>query len=320
METELLFRAMADKTRQRVLGVLSRQELSVSELVELLRQPQSTVSRHLKVLRQAGLILDRREGQTVLYTLPSSELPASSGDASPDLEHRLLGWVREQPLPEALQIRLTDLLERRDSNGHDSFGRMARRWDALREESFGTAFPWEAMIGLLPSSWHVADLGTGTGYLLPVLADHFAHVTAIDPSASMLDIARTRMSGSAIENVTLGSGDLVELPIDSGDVDLALAVLVLHHVEEPVRALREIGRVLRPGGLCLIVEQHEHRNQGFQDRMHDLRDGFSPAVLHGMLSDAGFDVVRRNDLVTVARADDAPALHATVARRRVESG
>ena len=125
------------------------------------------------------------------------------------------------------------------------------------------------------------------------------------------------MEAGRLENVTLTAGDLADIPIGSDDVDLALSVLVLHHVEEPRGALREIGRVVRGGGMCLIVEQHPHDSDSFQERMHDLRRGISPDELCEAMEDAGFEVVSRNELVTVIRADDAPALHAVAARKRM---
>ncbi|MHC5109471.1 MAG: ArsR/SmtB family transcription factor [Planctomycetota bacterium] len=310
MESEAVFRAMADKTRQRVLSVLSRQELSVSELVELLRQPQSTVSRHLKVLREAGLIVDRRDGPTVLYSVP-----AVTEQDETALGGRLLDWVKDQPLGPGLKQRLRDVVDRRVQNSDGFFGRIGHRWDTLREASFGRSFQWEAFLSLLPSTWSVADIGTGTGYMLPTLARHFDRVFGVDPVESMLELARRRVETGSHENISLLRGDLGDIPLDDGSVDLALAVLVLHHVADPGCAMREIHRVLRPGGSCLIVEQREHGSQAFQDRMHDHRRGIEPDTLRRLLDEARFAVSSQRELLTVIRGDDAPGLHVAIGRK-----
>lgn len=311
MDPEVIFKAMTDQTRRRTLGVLRRHELSVSELVGTLGQPQSTVSRHLKVLRDAGLIRDRRDGNTVLYSVPVTQ----NGRAT-DLHARLLDWIAAQRLPTGVESRLETVIRQRQDMSRRFFDRIGHQWDTLREESFGSSFHLEAMIALLPRTWTVADIGTGTGYLLPSLAQHFQRVVAIEPVDAMLEAARRRIEYAGAGNVELQRGDLGQVPIPTGSIDLALAVLVLHHVSSPEEALAELHRIVRDGGRVLIVEQTAHQSESFRERMQDRWWGFNPGDFSKTLRSAGFDDVESRLLVTVTRADDAPELFVSTARKR----
>lgn len=311
MEPEVVFKALADRTRQRVLTLLSRHELGVSELVELLRQPQSTVSRHLKVLKEAGLIVDARYGQSVRYSLPA----AQDDGEDPRLAKVMLEWASDQPLPAGTQTRLETVLSGRCEMSDRYFQEVAGRWDSVREETFGRRFHLEAFAALLPPHWRVADIGTGTGYLLGTLARQFESVVAVDPVDAMLDAARLRVDALALTNVELRKGDLSSLPIVDSAVDLAVAVLVLHHVPRPQDAVQELNRIVCPAGRVLIVEQTAHRNEAFRTRMQDRWWGFAPDELAGMLTAAGFGDVRTRTLATVDSAADAPELFVATGTR-----
>ena len=320
MNTELLFKAMADSTRRRILQLVARHELTVSELVDCLAQPQSTVSRHLKVLRDAGVILDRREANTVHYAAVE---PANGTSDNHDLQGHLLEWVGQQDLPKPLARRLNRILTERQSRSSEFFSRAAHRWDQLRLEAFGDAFHLEALAALLPRDWVVADIGTGTGYMLPVLADTFRKVMAVDPVPEMLEVARSRCRAENIRNVIFRKGDLGRLPIQQGRVDLALAVLVLHHVPAPEDALRELGRIVKPGGRLLIVEQQTHQLEAFHERMQDRWWGFEPAKLTRAVAAAGFEDIHCRALAThspESRAVESPELFTLTAHRSTAKG
>lgn len=327
--TELLFKAMADATRQRILRVLTAEELSVTELVEVLDQPQSTISRHLKTLRDAGLVVERRSGPTVLHstwplTLEASEPPASThgnghenGANVAALRNRLLGWVSQQQLGAELRERLDRILRLRQAEQVNFFDTIGARWDQLRIEAFGEAFHLEALTWLLPADWTVADVGTGTGYLLPLLASRFARVIAVDPAESMLEAARSRFGLEQASNISFRAGSLESLPIESAGLDLAIASLVLHHVAEPCAALAELRRCIRPGGTLLVIEQEPHHHAEFHERMGDRWWGFEPDALARWSHEAGFANVRVHALPTarptVRRTLDCPKLIALVA-------
>jgi ArsR family transcriptional regulator len=195
------------------------------------------------------------------------------------------------------------------------FGEMGRHWDVLREESYGSRFHLEALTALLPSDWTVADIGAGTGYLLPALATHFHRVIGVEPVEAMLEAARQRVLGHGLVNVELLTGDLTRLPIGDSSVDVAVAVLVLHHVSAPQEALRELHRIIRAGGRALIVEHTAHRNEAFRDRMQDRWWGFAPDEFMSMLASAGFRESSLHGLSSVDHAPDAPDLFVVVGRK-----
>lgn len=306
----LLFRAMADNTRRRLLRVLSENELSVSELVEVLDQPQSTVSRHLKMLREAGFIVDRRRGTTVMSAMVPRQSVPDNGSA--DLRERLVEWVETEPLDKGARLRLRRVLKRRGNGGADFFESVGTRWDQLRIDAFGQAFHFEAMTSLLPSEWTVADIGTGTGYLLPILADRFRQVIAVEPVDAMLAAARQRPELKSVRNVDFRGGWLDDLPIDTSQVDLAIASLVLHHVAEPAEALKELRRIVKASGRLLVIEQKTHENTAFRDRMGDRWWGFEPKTLARWVRSAGFADVEVKELTATvganSQADSPPVL------------
>ncbi len=335
--TELLFKALADATRLRILRALSLEELSVTELVEVLGQPQSTVSRHLKILRDAGLLVERRNGATVLHSTRSSLSiaansghadqvvvegnglggPANSGTAA-NLKDQLLAWVGHQSVEPELRERLDAVMRLRRGGRSDFFDTVGSRWDQLRIEAFGEAFHLEALTWLLPGDWAVADVGTGTGYLLPLLSSRFRQVIAVDPSEAMLQTARSRRELREASNVEFRAGSLDRLPVDDSSLDLAIASLVLHHVAEPPTALAELRRCLRAGSKLLIIEQEPHASAEFRERMGDVWWGFEPATLAEATRNAGFEEVEVRPLTTVRSANrrgmETPRLFAMVAR------
>jgi ArsR family transcriptional regulator len=164
----------------------------------------------------------------------------------------------------------------------------------------------------------VADIGTGTGHLLSLLGARFARVIAVDPSGRMLEAARERPEVREQANISFRGGSLASLPLTDGEVDVAIASLVLHHVTEPASALAELRRVLRPGGRLLIIEQEAHHHAGFHERMGDTWWGFEPGRLEGWLEETGFDDVRYSRLRTARplrrELNDVPPLYVMTAR------
>ncbi len=319
MGREVVFKALTDATRQNILQLCLLQELSVSELVACLQLPQSTVSRHLKKLRQANLISDRRDGTMVLYSTNRGQ--SQAGDAV-TLESRLLEWIAEQPWPRPLRSRLDRVLIGRQRQSTEFFSKLGHRWDQLRLDAFGSTFQFEGLLGLLPQHWVVADIGTGTGYLLGALSRAFRRVIALDPVENMLAIARTRCRLAGVDNVVFRQGDLSRLPIEDKCVDVAIAALVLHHVPSPEQAVKELFRIVRPGRRMLVIEQAAHRHEAFHERMQDRWWGFEPAQLTSDVVAAGFQNVVVRSLPTDPSPTapfDSPELFMLTAVRPAEN-
>lgn len=332
---ERIFKALADSTRQKILQVIVKNEVAVSELVEVLRLPQSTVSRHLKVLRDAGLVDHRNSGTSSLYSPARFDRDPHGDHAASDfgdgengngaangigpLAATMIEWSKRQPLGEAVQRRIDAVLQSRRSESADFFGRLAHRWDQLRVECFGSSFHLEAMMALMPREWCVLDVGVGTGYMLPALATTFARVIGVDPADEMLDATRRRIERDGLNNVELHPAQATQLPIDSATVDLCIASLVLHHEPTPADALNEFARVIRPGGKLMLIEQEAHELSRFHEIMQDRQPGFDRGDLSRMVERSGFDRVMVRTLETAqpttGSAPETPALFVLTADR-----
>ena len=261
--------ALADATRSRILLLLDRHELAVSELCGIMQLPQSTVSRHLKALADSGWISARAEGTSNVYAMTRDDLDTSA--------KRLWALVREQvgSTPGAAydQRRAQTVLSERRTKSQEFFSSSAGQWDRLRDDLFGERFHFAALPAFADPAWTVADLGCGTGQMTAALAPFVRHVIAVDGSAAMLQAAKKRLQG--LENVELRRGDLEALPIDDGRVDAATLALVLHHLAEPERALTEVARVLKPEGQLLVVDMLPHDREGYRQQMGHVWLGFS---------------------------------------------
>jgi ArsR family transcriptional regulator len=302
--------SLADATRSRILLLLDRHELTVSELCGVLQLPQSTVSRHLKALSEGGWIASRAEGTSRLYTATRSPTSAGRSDA-PGTHNpvnasarRLWLLVREQvgatPAAAGDQRRLQGALGERRTKSQEFFSSAAGHWDRLRDELFGRSFHLAALAALVDRRWAVGDLGCGTGQVSAALAPFVERVVAVDSSAAMLQAARRRLHG--LDNVDLRRGDLEALPIDDARLDAAAMMLVLHHVPEPARALDEVARVLKPGGRVLVVDMLPHDRERYRQQMGHVWLGFAETHARQLLNASGFDEVRVVPLATDAKA------------------
>ena len=298
--------ALADPTRCRMLLLLEKQELTVTELCAILQMPQSSVSRQLKTLADDNWVVSRRDGTSRFYAM-------SSGDELDPGARRLWPLIREQVAATSAagqdNRRLQGVLTRRRAKSAEFFATAAGGWDRLRGDLFGDAFYLWAVLGLIDPAIVVGDLGCGTGQLTEIVAPYARQVIAVDSSADMLDAARTRLGGA--RNVDLRQGDLENLPIEAGTLDAAMLSLVLHYSPSPGRALSEVGRVLRPGGRVLVVDMLPHDRQEYQQQMGHVWLGFSEKQIGKLLTDAGFGDVRMRALPADPDAK-GPALFAAV--------
>jgi ArsR family transcriptional regulator len=303
------FSALADSTRCRMLLLLDRHELTVSELCAVLQLPQSTVSRHLKTLADADWVASRRDGTSRYYALA---LDGAGGPRS-GIWDVTRGQLSGRAGADQDTRRLERVLARRAETSQQFFASAAGQWDRLRDELFGReAFP-RALLSLLPAEWVAGDLGCGTGATMSMLAPHVRQVIGVDSSEEMLSAAKSRLGG--VPNVELHRGTLEALPLDSRALDVATLVLVLHHVPTPTLALTEAARVLKPGGRLLIVDMAPHDHEEYRRQMGHVWLGFSEEQMRRWLQQSGFEAIRLHPLPPATEAR-GPALFAAVATKK----
>ena len=282
--------SLSDATRLRLLRLLERHELGVVELCDVLQLPQSTVSRHLKVLADQRWVRGRREGTNRLYRMILDELEPAA--------RKLWLVAREQTetWPAAKQdgLRLERVLQQRQIDSQSFFAGAATEWDSLRQSLYGSQFSTAAMLALLGEDLTVADLGCGTGQLAAALAPNVKRVIGVDNSAAMLKAAKRRVG--ALQNVELRRGDLAKLPVESDSCDAALIVLTLTYVEEPAVAIGEAMRIVKPGGKLIIVDLLPHDRDDFRRQLGQRHFGFDPETIKDVLNRSGSAVTRVNPL------------------------
>ena len=278
--------ALSDATRSRLLLVLERHELTVGELCAVLQLPQSTVSRHLKVLGDEGWVASRAEGTSRRYRMADDRLDAAA--------KRLWRLVREQVGETTAAVqdaqRVQGVLAQRRTRSQEFFSTAAGHWDRLRAELFGRRADLHALLGLLDDAWVVGDLGCGTGQVSASLAPYVRQVVAVDGSNAMLAAARKRLAGT--ENVDLRLGDLESLPVDDGELDAGVVFLVMHYLADPAAALAEAGRAIRPGGRLLVVDMMPHERDDLRTQMGHVWAGFADEQMLRWLNEAGFERCR----------------------------
>ena len=300
--------ALSDTTRCRMLLMLEKHELTVSELCSVLQMPQSSVSRHLKTLADDNWVASRRDATSRFYTMPLDDLDSAAS--------RLWPLIREQvastPAATHDDRRLRGVLDRRRVKSQEFFASAAGKWDRLREDLFGDTFYLWAVLGLIDPTLTVGDLGCGTGQLTETVAPYVRRVIAVDGSTDMLDAARRRLVD--LRNVDIRRGELEALPINDRELDAALLSLVLHYSPEPVRTLTEVARVCRPGAKVLVVDMLPHHHEEYQQQMGHVWLGFSEKQVVKLLTAAGFEDARVRPLPVDSDAK-GPALFAAIATR-----
>jgi ArsR family transcriptional regulator len=268
--------ALADPTRCRMLLLLEQQALSVSEVCAIMQLPQSTVSRHLKVLVDEGWARARSEGASRVYRI------AALSPSAEQLWQPVRGEVERTAAAQQDRQRLLAVLEQRRDRSAAFFSSAAGDWDRMRLELFGANAETLPLLALLGSDWVVGDLGCGTGHMARTLSPFVKRVIAVDASRAMLEAAAVR----APDNVELRAGRLEELPLATGEVDVALLFLVLHYVVDPASCLREAARVLKPGGHLLVVDMMPHDQVELRESMNQLWSGFSKEQMNQWLESA----------------------------------
>jgi demethylmenaquinone methyltransferase/2-methoxy-6-polyprenyl-1,4-benzoquinol methylase/ArsR family transcriptional regulator len=273
--------AAGEETRLRILCLLDAAELTVSELVAILGQSQPRVSRHLKLLVEAGLAARQREGAWAFFRL------ADEGGA---LARDLIGRLDPaDPTLSADRVRLAAAREARRKQAAAYFAEQASDWDRIRalhapEERVEAALV--SMIGDKPYR-SLLDLGTGTGRMLELLAPRAVRAVGIDQSAAMLALARSRIDQAGLRNVHLRQGDIYAPPVERDVYDLVVIHQVLHFLDDPDWALREAARALAPGGRLVAVDFDAHDQEFLRTDFAHRRLGFAVAEIEGFLAEAG---------------------------------
>ena len=281
-----ILRVAADSTRLRILLLLQGEELSVAELQEILSMGQSTISTHLSQLKQAELVEDRRTGKSNLYRLTSPE----TDGANTVLTGLLAEAVQEIPEAAADQAARRRVLRKRQDKMRAFFDSVAGRLNRNYVPGKSWKSLAEALLRLLPPVT-IADLGAGEGAFALVLAQRARQVIAVDSSARMIDVGREEARRNNVANIDFRIGDMEDLPIAKGEVDLVFFSQSLHHALHPARALEEAARILTPGGRVVILDLARHRFEEARDLYADEWLGFPEAELEAMLQKAGFTAI-----------------------------
>jgi DNA-binding transcriptional ArsR family regulator len=297
-EASTLFRLLGDEGRLRLLRVLARERLNVTELTGVLGLAQSGVSRHLGLLKDAGLVREEKDGGYSYYRLTSALAPGSPATSgNHDSENPLRAMLDRQfeasaddPMLRADDARLHEVLRLRKENFETHAGPDTR--DARQLVPGRSWAAWSRALGMLLPPLKVADLGCGEGYLTMEAARWAARVIAVDRSDTVLRRARGLAQRRRVTNVVWKRGELEHVPIGDGEVDVAMLSQALHHAEQPGRAVAEAARVTTPGGRVLVLDLRAHHETWVRNKLGDRALGFSDAELKRMLTLAGLRDVR----------------------------
>jgi ArsR family transcriptional regulator len=301
--------ALTDPTRARLLGVLGSHELTVTELVAVTQLPQSSVSRHLRVLADQGWVHFRVAGTSRWYRLDRNDLDSAAQAVWATIRDSLAA----SPAARQDGRRLEEVLRARRTRSREFFSTAAARWDRLREELYGPRASTPALAAFLDPAWTIGDLGCGTGEMTAALAPFVARVIAVDAEQEMLDAASVRLADEP--RVEFRLGDLEALPLEDASLDAAIIALVLHHVADPASVLRQARRVLRPGAPLVVVDMVPHDREEYRDEMGHQWLGFSERDMRRLLADAGYqqETLRYHPLPTDPRAK-GPSLFVAAGR------
>lgn len=277
-----LYRILGDEARLRLLRVLSKERLNVSELTAVLGLAQSGVSRHLGLLKDAGLVAEEKDGGFSYYRVASTGNDTAAG-LWPLLDSQFAVASAEASV-RADDARLQEVLRLRKENFDAHAGPDSR--DARQLVPGRSWAAWSRALGLLMPRVKVADLGCGEGYLTVEAARWASKVIAVDRSAAVLTRAKALARRRRMTNIVWKRGELEKVPIADGTIDVALLSQALHHAQQPERAISEAARITAPGGRVLVLDLRTHEEQWVRAKLGDRRLGFDDDELKSMLADA----------------------------------
>ena len=285
-------RAAAEPTRLRILALCLRGELTVSELTRILGQSQPRVSRHLKLLCEAGLLERVQEGTWAFFHIP----PSGSGA---ELVRTLVRQISEDDVTVQRDLhRLQAIKDERAERAHRYFGENAASWDRIRALHVDEAEVERALVSRLPHEpiKSLLDIGTGTGRVLQLLEHHVDHGLGVDLSREMLAVARANLAEPRYAHYALRQADMYQLPVAEGSFDLVVLHMVLHFSDRPADVIAEAARALAPGGHFLIVDFAPHTMEELRQEHAHRRLGFARDEVDGWCRDNGLDMIEVRDL------------------------
>lgn len=277
-------KAAAEPTRLRILALLGSGELNVTDLTRILGQSQPRLSRHLKLLTDAGLVERAREGSWVYFRLP---LPTDN------LAHALLRDLDpSDPVLARDRLRLDTVKREREQAAQEYFATQAGDWDRIRSLHIAESDVEAAMRRALGSDPIdlLVDVGTGTGRILELFADRYQRGLGFDLSTAMLAYARPKLDSAGIAHAQVRQGDIYDLPLADGAAGAVVMHQILHFLSDPARAIAEAARLLAPGGKLLIVDFAPHEHEFLRETQRHERLGFEAAVVNQWLKAAGLTV------------------------------
>lgn len=289
-----IFRALADPTRLRIFALLRAMELSVGELAQVLGQSQPRVSRHVKILSDAGLTERRREGSWVFLGLGERRIVDPLLDA-------LDAWQRGSQVDHwqaADAARLAAVRADRAEAASRYFDAHAEQWDAIRGLHVAESEVEAAMTALLGqvAIGRLVDIGTGTGRMIALFGHQAENALGIDRSPQMLRLARARLAEAGLENVDLRQADMYALPLTDGSADTVILHQLLHFAQMPELAIAEAARLIAPGGRLLIADFAPHDREDLRAEQAHARLGFADEQIRHWYADAGLDLVAAEEL------------------------
>jgi ArsR family transcriptional regulator len=279
-------RAAGEHTRLRILALCARGELSVSELTQILGQSQPRVSRHLKLMVEAGLLERLPEGAQVYFRV-SDRVEVSK------LAHALVELIPESDMSLNRDLsRLQQVRDTRTQRAQDYFQKVAKSWDTIRAMHVPQKQLEQALLEAVGSEpvGELLDIGTGTGRMLQILADRVTRGVGVDLSSGMLAVARSNIEQAGIAHIHVRKGDMYQLPLDDASIDLAILHMVLHYSDDPAEVIREASRVLRTDGRLILVDFAAHTEEYLRSEFRHHRLGFSDDEIRQYFEATGFSV------------------------------